>query len=296
MTGWMTGWMTGVALPTSPGRSPPDLPTLAARSGTERRARLDLGAWELGGDVLGLLQDRVEIFCLDEFVGLPMLEGPDAAHRQAGRGRRPGIGEIHDDEPVVLAKHQIVGLKFAPPADSTALDTTVTRSLGCSMARAMASPLRVKNTASFDIAATLHQRTLGSLHGPLVEGYVPRTRPTSEKAIGRLPARGRRGWASRQASRARCCRGPVRTLWILGRRLLNVCLKFSVDEVESGVSSTPADTLSDQPLSEWPAGREADRTSVQRTAAVGLTDRGSQSEFALMADRPLRLADDGGLS
>src|SRR4029453_11330419 len=30
----------------------------------------------------------------------------------------------------------------------------MTRSLGCSMARAMASPLRVKNTAYFDIAAT----------------------------------------------------------------------------------------------------------------------------------------------
>src|SRR5215216_5829242 len=114
MTGWMTGWMTGVALPTSPGRSPPDLPTLAARSGTERRARLDLGAWELGGDVLGLLQDRVEVLCLDEFVGLQMLEGPDAAHRQAGRGRRPGIGEVHDDEPVVLAEHQVVGLQLAP--------------------------------------------------------------------------------------------------------------------------------------------------------------------------------------
>jgi hypothetical protein len=33
---------------------------------------------------------------------------------------------------------------------------------------------------------------------------------------------------------------------------------------------------------------------AQRTAAVGLTDRGSLSEFALMADRPLRLADDDG--
>jgi hypothetical protein len=39
------------------------------------------------------------------------------------------------------------------------------------MARAMASPLRVKNTAYFDIAADLlHQRTLGFLHGPLVGG------------------------------------------------------------------------------------------------------------------------------
>jgi hypothetical protein len=97
----------------------------------------------------------------DEFVGLQVLEGPGAAHRQAGRGRRPGIGEVHDDEPVVLAEHQVVGLQLAP-ADSTALDTTMTRSLGCSMARAMVSPLRVKNTACFDIPASLHQRTLGS--------------------------------------------------------------------------------------------------------------------------------------
>jgi hypothetical protein len=83
-------------------------------------------------------------------------------------------------------------------------------------------------------------------------------------------------------------------LGILGRRLLNVCVKFSEDEVASGVRSTSADTLSDQPRLEWPAGREADWTSAQRTAAVGLTDRGSLSEFALMADRLLRLADDGG--
>ncbi len=71
----------------------------------------------------------------------------------------------------------------------------------------------------------------------------------------------------------------------LGRRLLNVCVKFSEDEVESGVRSTSTDTLSDQPLSEWPAGREADRTSAQRTAAVGLTDRGSLIDLTLMADR-----------
>src|SRR6266496_3816178 len=81
---------------------------------------------------------------------------------------------------------------------------------------------------------------------------------------------------------------------LLGRRLLNVCVKFSEDEVESGVRSTSADTSSDQPLSEWPAGREADRTLAQRTAAVGLTDRGSLVELALMADRLLRLADDDG--
>jgi hypothetical protein len=76
----------------------------------------------------------------------------------------------------------------------------------------------------------------------------------------------------------------VARLEFLGRRVLNVCVKFWEDEVESGVRSTSADTLSDQPLSEWPAGREADRTLAQRTAAVGLTDRGSLSEFALMAD------------
>src|SRR6266487_2787122 len=70
---------------------------------------------------------------------------------------------------------------------------------------------------------------------------------------------------------------------LLGRQLLNVCVKLWEDEVESGVRSTSADTLSDQPLSEWPAGREADRTLAQRTAAVGLTDRGSLSELALMA-------------
>jgi hypothetical protein len=74
-------------------------------------------------------------------------------------------------------------------------------------------------------------------------------------------------------------------LGILGRRLLDVCVKFWEDEVASGVRSTSADTLSDQPPSEWPAGREADRTSAQRAAAVGLTDRGSLSELALMANR-----------
>jgi hypothetical protein len=39
------------------------------------------------GYALGLLQKRVEVLGLDEFVGLQMLEGPGAAHRQAGRGR-----------------------------------------------------------------------------------------------------------------------------------------------------------------------------------------------------------------
>ena len=97
------------------------------------------------------------------------------------------------------------------------------------------------------------------------------------------------------AHQSSCAEHPPRArLGLLGRRLLNVCVKFSEDEVESGVRSISADTLSDQPLSEWPAGREADRTLAQRTAAVGLTDRGSLVELALMADRLLRLADDDG--
>jgi hypothetical protein len=77
-----------------------------------------------------------------------------------------------------------------------------------------------------------------------------------------------------------------RPLTIFGRRLLNVWVKFWEAEVASAVRSTSADTLSDQPLSEWPAARDADRTLAQRTAAVGLTDRGSLSELALTADRP----------
>jgi hypothetical protein len=52
-----------------------------------------LGAGELGGDALGLLQNRVDVFCLDEFVGLQVLEGPvlltarldAAAARESGR-------------------------------------------------------------------------------------------------------------------------------------------------------------------------------------------------------------------
>src|SRR5215217_4005446 len=51
------------------------------------------------------------------------------------------------------------------------------------MARAMASPLRVKNTAYFDIAATLQQCILGSLRRPLAEGYALRPRPTSEPSL-----------------------------------------------------------------------------------------------------------------
>src|SRR5215211_921112 len=49
--------------------------------------RLGLGAWELGGDALGLLQNRVDVLCLDEFVGLQVLEGPGAA--QVCRPRTP---------------------------------------------------------------------------------------------------------------------------------------------------------------------------------------------------------------
>ena len=44
--------------------------------------KLGLGTGELGGDALGLLQDRVEVLCLDQFVGLQMLEGPGAAERR----------------------------------------------------------------------------------------------------------------------------------------------------------------------------------------------------------------------
>ena len=36
----MTGWLTEMALPYSLGKSPRTLPTLAARSGTECRAKL----------------------------------------------------------------------------------------------------------------------------------------------------------------------------------------------------------------------------------------------------------------
>src|SRR4029450_4259117 len=70
----------------------------------------------------------------------------------------------------------------------------------------------------------------------------------------------------------------------LGRRLLNICVSFSEDEVALGVRSTSADTLSDQPLSEWPAGREADRTSAQRTEAGGPTERGSLSDVSPTPD------------
>ena len=54
---------------------------------------MGLGAWKLGGDAFGLLQDRVEVLCLDQFVGFQMLKGPvlltarlvAAAARESGR-------------------------------------------------------------------------------------------------------------------------------------------------------------------------------------------------------------------
>jgi hypothetical protein len=62
------------------------------------------------------------------------------------------------------------------------------------MARAMASALRVKNTAYFDIAADpFHQRVPGILHRPLAEGSSPRNRRTRDKrarSTGRHPGEG----------------------------------------------------------------------------------------------------------
>src|SRR5215211_708675 len=112
MTASSSGRLATAVLPGIGDGSAPTAPP-PSRSDRQAPAGLGLGAGELGGDALGLLQKRVEVLCLDQFVGLQVLEGPGAAHRQAGRGRRPGIGEIHDDEPVVLAKHQVVGLKLA---------------------------------------------------------------------------------------------------------------------------------------------------------------------------------------
>jgi hypothetical protein len=57
------------------------------------------------------------------------------------------------------------------------------------MARAMASPLRVKNTAYLDIAATPPPTHLGILRRPLAGGDAPRTRPTSEPSRYGLPNR-----------------------------------------------------------------------------------------------------------
>jgi hypothetical protein len=70
------------------------------------------------------------------------------------------------------------------------------------MARAMASPLRVKNTAYFDIAAIASTNGhLGSLHRPLVGGYAPNTRPTPARQASRPSGRfageeNGAGWAS----------------------------------------------------------------------------------------------------
>src|SRR4029453_9909852 len=96
-------------------------------------------------------------------------------------GRRPGIGEIHDNEPVILAEHQVVGLQLASrglhrlghdhdpvawllhgPGDGLAPEGEEHRILRHRRHR-------------------LHQRTLGFLHGPLVGGYAPTTRPTRDQ-------------------------------------------------------------------------------------------------------------------
>src|SRR5688500_9686990 len=83
----MTGWLSGTALPTAWVSRPGPCQLWPPGAGSCAEPGLGLGAWELGGDALGLLQDRVEVLCLDEFVGLQVLEGPGAAHGQAGRGR-----------------------------------------------------------------------------------------------------------------------------------------------------------------------------------------------------------------
>src|SRR5919204_5945030 len=104
----MAGWLTGTALLTAWVSRPGPCQLWPLGAGPCAKPGFGLGTGELGGDALGLLQKRVDVLCLDELVGLQMLKGPGAAHRQTGRGRCPGIGEIHDDEPVVLAEHQVV--------------------------------------------------------------------------------------------------------------------------------------------------------------------------------------------
>jgi hypothetical protein len=54
----------------------------------------------------------------------------------------------------------------------------------------MASPLRVKNTAYFDIAATPPPTDTWIPAGPLVGGYAPTTRPTSEQGDRPLAGEG----------------------------------------------------------------------------------------------------------
>src|SRR6266704_4021966 len=116
---WVSPCTSRCAGPSTPPRAPGSIrqPAAAAQAfdPTSTYAAGDpLDTGELGGDALGVLQNRVDVLCLDEFVGLQVLEGPGAAHRQAGRGGRPGIGEFYDGEAVVLAEHQVVGLKLAP--------------------------------------------------------------------------------------------------------------------------------------------------------------------------------------
>jgi hypothetical protein len=68
----------------------------------------------------------------------------------------------------------------------------------------MASPLRVKNTAYFDIAATPPPTHLGILRRPLAEGYAPTTRPTSQRdRSAALPVR-----RTALGGRAPCGPGP----------------------------------------------------------------------------------------
>jgi hypothetical protein len=74
-------------------RPDPDRRASELAPGIALRGGDPLGAGELGGDALGLLQNRVDVFCLDEFVGLQVLEGPvlltarldAAAARESGR-------------------------------------------------------------------------------------------------------------------------------------------------------------------------------------------------------------------
>src|SRR6266536_913421 len=77
------------------------------------------------------------------------------------------------------------------------------------MARAMASPLRVKNTAYFDIAASPlpPARPCGSLCRRWLEAIRPgRDGQAQQGQAAAMPARERHGWASTQASRVRMVR------------------------------------------------------------------------------------------
>jgi hypothetical protein len=92
-------------------------------------------------------------------------------------------------------------------------------------------------------------------------------RSTQRRAASRRNGCALRGWAPGMCGHA----SPCTDLGILGRRLVNVCVKLSEDEVESGVRSTSADTLSDQPPSEWSAGREG-------RSGLGAADGGGRSD------------------